>query len=109
MIVSRPKVIETANNCSYTIAGMGIGENVKRLRVGLGLSQEQLSKRVGISQVAIKKIEAGTTVRSKYLPKIANVLGVPLSAIDPDDGDLRSEDVSAILDPPPLPSKRVNR
>lgn len=46
------------------------------------LSQADLGRKVGISQVAIRKIEAGSTVRSKYLPRIVAVLGLNLSDFD---------------------------
>jgi phage repressor protein C with HTH and peptisase S24 domain len=45
-------------------------------------SQAALAKKVGISQPAIKKIEAGDTMQSKFLPKIAEELGIPLSKLD---------------------------
>jgi transcriptional regulator with XRE-family HTH domain len=50
------------------------------------LSQEDLARIVGISQVAIKKIESGQTVKSKYLPNIAQALGIPLGELDPSIG-----------------------
>ncbi len=58
------------------------GEIIRRKREELGWSQAQLGNRVGISQPAIKKIEAGDSRHSKFLPKIAQVLGVPLSDLD---------------------------
>jgi phage repressor protein C with HTH and peptisase S24 domain len=59
------------------------GEIIRRKREELGWSQAQLGNRVGISQPAIKKIEAGDSRHSKFLPKIAQVLGIPLSDLDP--------------------------
>ncbi len=58
------------------------GTLIKNERVRRGWSQAELGTRVGISQVAIKKIEAGGTVKSKYLPKIAQELGIPLHHLD---------------------------
>ncbi len=46
-------------------------------------SQAELAERVGISQPAIKKIESGETKKSKYFPKIAQELEIPLSRLDP--------------------------
>jgi phage repressor protein C with HTH and peptisase S24 domain len=68
-------------------------------RVRRGWSQEDLAKLTGVSQPAIKKIESGETKKSRYLPKIAQVLDIPLSKLDqslkvqgtslqPDDTDL---------------------
>ena len=55
---------------------------IKTERVRRDWSQAELGKRVGITQVAIKKIEAGKTRKSKFFPKIAEVLDIPLSKID---------------------------
>lgn len=49
----------------------------------MSLSQEALAKRVGISQVAIDKIEKGKTLKSRYLPEILSILGMPLDLISP--------------------------
>jgi phage repressor protein C with HTH and peptisase S24 domain len=58
------------------------GEIIRRKREEQGWSQAQLANRVGISQPAIKKIEAGDSRHSKFLPKIAQVLAIPLSDLD---------------------------
>jgi transcriptional regulator with XRE-family HTH domain len=58
------------------------GEIIRRKREEQGWSQAQLGNRVGISQPAIKKIEAGDSRHSKFLPKIAQVLAIPLSDLD---------------------------
>jgi phage repressor protein C with HTH and peptisase S24 domain len=58
------------------------GEIIRRRREELGWSQAQLGNRVGISQPAIKKIEAGDSRHSKFLPKIAQLLSIPLSDLD---------------------------
>jgi len=57
---------------------MEIKDKIKEAREARGLSQEGLARAVGISQAAIKKIEDGSTVRSRYLPDIAKFLGIPL-------------------------------
>jgi transcriptional regulator with XRE-family HTH domain len=59
------------------------GEIIRRRREELGWSQAQLGNRVGISQPAIRKIEAGDSRHSKFLPKIAQVLGLALIDLDP--------------------------
>ena len=58
------------------------GEIIRQAREIRKWSQKELGNRVGISQVAIKKIEAGATVQSKFLPKIAQVLDLDLSELD---------------------------
>jgi phage repressor protein C with HTH and peptisase S24 domain len=58
------------------------GEIIRRRREELGWSQAQLGNRVGISQPAIKKIESGDSRHSKFLPKIAQVLQIPLADLD---------------------------
>lgn len=62
--------------------GMEPGEIIRRERERREWSQADLGNRVGISQPAIKKIEDGETLHSKFLPKIAQVLGLDLAAID---------------------------
>lgn len=59
------------------------GNLIKTERVKRKWSQAELGKRVGISQPAVKKIEAGETVKSKHFPRIAQELGIPLSKLDP--------------------------
>jgi transcriptional regulator with XRE-family HTH domain len=58
------------------------GEIIRRRREELGWSQAQLGNRVGISQPAIKKIESGDSRHSKFLPKVAQVLSIPLGDLD---------------------------
>ena len=55
------------------------GEKIVEARKRHGWSQAQLANRVGISQPAIKKIEAGETRQSKFMPKIAQVLGLDIA------------------------------
>ena len=62
---------------------MESGERIRAEREARGWSQVQLANRVGISQPAIKKIEAGEIRQSKFLPKIAQVLEIPLADLDP--------------------------
>jgi phage repressor protein C with HTH and peptisase S24 domain len=78
------------------------GEIIRRKREELGWSQAQLGNRVGISQPAIKKIEAGDSRHSKFLPKIAQVLAIPLS-----DLDLSLTGVVAAPAPEVVPAARI--
>lgn len=58
------------------------GNIIRQAREQKGWSQKDLADRVGISQPAIRKIEGGSTVKSKHLPKIAQVLGLDLQHLD---------------------------
>ncbi|MCC6776667.1 MAG: helix-turn-helix domain-containing protein [Hyphomicrobiales bacterium] len=81
---ARTIVIETADNRGSTLVPMSAGEKIKQARVARGLSQAQLGVLVGISQPAVRKIESGRTEKSKHLPRIARVLELELSELDPD-------------------------
>ncbi|OAI29032.1 hypothetical protein A1351_23450, partial [Methylosinus sp. R-45379] len=50
------------------------GDEIRKAREAKGLSQEALAERIGISQVAIQKIENGSTRKSKFLPEIEREL-----------------------------------
>jgi len=57
-----------------------IGENIKKYRKKLGISQDVLSKRANLAFHTIAKIEAGSTPdpRIETVKKIADALGVSL-------------------------------
>lgn len=57
-----------------------IGENIKKYRQKLGISQDVLSKRANLTFHTIAKIEAGATSdpRIETVKKIADALGVSL-------------------------------
>jgi phage repressor protein C with HTH and peptisase S24 domain len=58
------------------------GELIKQEREKRGWSQETLAEKAGISQEALWKIENGRTRQSKFLPKIAELLELPLPRLD---------------------------
>jgi transcriptional regulator with XRE-family HTH domain len=63
--------------------GMQPGDIIRQAREQRGWSQKELANRVGVSQVAITKIEAPDgTAKSKFLPKIAQVLDIDLALLD---------------------------
>jgi transcriptional regulator with XRE-family HTH domain len=66
------------------------GEKIRQAREALNWSQEQLGKRVGISQPAVKKIEDGSTAHSRFLPRIAALLGLDIAELDTGLAQLRS-------------------
>jgi transcriptional regulator with XRE-family HTH domain len=57
-----------------------IGDNIKKYRNKLGISQDVLSKRASLAFHTIAKIEAGSTPdpRIETVKKIADALGVTL-------------------------------
>ena len=64
-------------------------EKIRERREALGLSQAELAKRADISQAAINKIESGKVARSRFMPRLAKILSIPLVELDTDfDADL---------------------
>ncbi len=57
-----------------------IGENIKRLRLTIGMSQDALSKKANLAFHTISKIESGSTPNPtiETVKKIADALGVTL-------------------------------
>lgn len=53
-------------------------------RKAKGWSQEQLADAAGVSQTTIDKIENGRTLNSRFLPRLAAALEVPLAELDPE-------------------------
>lgn len=64
------------------ITAMEPGDIVREARERRKWSQKDLANRVGVSQPAINKIEAGESARSKYLAKIAQVLELDPATLD---------------------------
>lgn len=57
---------------------------IKELREAAGMSQEELAKEAGVSRAILSRIECaedGVTTTTKTLQKIADVLGVKVSAL----------------------------
>lgn len=59
------------------------GDLIKSAREAKGWSQADLGRRVGISQPAVKKIEAGETRHSKFFPRICAELSLDITDLDP--------------------------
>lgn len=56
---------------------MGFSENLKRIRIENGLSQQELAKRAGVSQTAIYQWEKGSrTPKIDAIAKLADALNV---------------------------------
>jgi transcriptional regulator with XRE-family HTH domain len=62
----------------------GLGRHARRMREFLGLTQEQLGRRAGVSQGAISRLEAGRGLATPLLVvvKIAGALQQALAALD---------------------------
>ena len=59
----------------------GIGENIKRIRTKLGITQEQLGERIGVTTQAVSRWERGGTPDAEILPLISDVLGVSIDVL----------------------------
>jgi HTH-type transcriptional regulator/antitoxin HipB len=56
-----------------------LGEQIRRLREGLGISQAELGRRIGSTQPAIARLEAGRVSPTlETLDRVAAALGVEL-------------------------------
>ena len=61
---------------------MEIGNKIKQLRYKAGLTQEQLSERLGISAQSVSKWETATTMPDiTLLPALATELGVTIDEL----------------------------
>ncbi|HZP76631.1 MAG TPA: LexA family transcriptional regulator [Pseudolabrys sp.] len=61
------------------MAAKDVGERIRAEREARGWTQTQLGDHIGISQVAIAKIEMGETKMSKYLAQIARAFDLPIT------------------------------
>lgn len=69
-----------------------LANTIAALRRKAGLSQDELAKRVGVRRQSVQQWEAGTTGPARRIvPALANVLGVPISVLDPILGVSASE------------------
>jgi transcriptional regulator with XRE-family HTH domain len=63
------------------IAPDSLAVRIKRLRIARGLTQRQLATSIGISKTAVMNWESGVFPRGRYLPKLAEALGVDLGEL----------------------------
>lgn len=78
-----------------------VGRNLRRLRLALGISQEELAYRAGIDRVYMSELERGRRNPSLLvLTRLAKALGVTLN-------DLVSAEASAKALPENLPRGRI--
>ncbi len=57
-----------------------IGENIKKYRTKLGLTQDDLVRKFGVKHTTLTKIESNVVIKPSVqtVAKIAKVLGVPM-------------------------------
>lgn len=74
---------------------MNTGENIKRIRKEKGITQKQLATDAGISEISIRKYEAGDREpKIETIQKIANSLGVSATALKNDYATFKNEVIS---------------
>jgi HTH-type transcriptional regulator/antitoxin HipB len=77
----RARVVTPEIEEEYAAARLrfALGEAVRKQRLGLGLSQEELGRRAGMTQSAVARFEAGGTVPTiPVLDRLARALGLDL-------------------------------
>jgi transcriptional regulator with XRE-family HTH domain len=61
---------------------VAVGINVRTWRLAMGLSQEQLARRLGVTFQQVQKYEAGANrVGTGRLVKVAGILGIPIAVL----------------------------
>jgi transcriptional regulator with XRE-family HTH domain len=74
----------------------GLGRQARRVREFLGLSQEQVARRAGVSQGAVSRFEGGRGQATPLLV-VMKVNAALRSAVSATDTDILSEDVRNLL------------
>ena len=58
-----------------------MGERIKELRKGAGMTQEELGNKIGVSAQAVSKWECGSVPDTELIPKIADCFEVSIDAL----------------------------
>ncbi|MBQ9955861.1 MAG: helix-turn-helix domain-containing protein [Eggerthellaceae bacterium] len=78
---------------------MGLAQNLKRMRAAKGLQQSELGDAIGVSEITIRKYEAGERCpKQPGIEALANALGVSAEALCKDVGSTPTEAVQALFD-----------
>ncbi|EJN40333.1 SOS response transcriptional repressor, RecA-mediated autopeptidase [Pseudomonas sp. GM84] len=85
-----------AYNVCFNLAAMNkapemLKDRILERRTALGLSQQQLADKAGVSQVTIQHLESGRNATSKKLLEIARALGVTAEWLASGNGQPRAE------------------
>lgn len=78
---------------------MTTGEKIKQLRKSLGMTQEDLGKKIGVQKAAINKYETGVVVNLKKstIASLSRALCVsPVELLSPDDSSLSSDEAHLV-------------
>ena len=78
---------------------MGLAQNLKRMRAAKGLQQAELGEAIGVSEITIRKYEAGERCpKQSGIEALADALGVSAEALCKDVGETPDEAIQALLD-----------
>jgi len=58
-----------------------MGERIKELRKGAGMTQEELGAKIGVTAQAVSKWECGSVPDTELIPKIADCFGIATDAL----------------------------
>lgn len=72
------------NICYITVSMRPVAERIKRYRVSMGLSQEQLARQIGVSWATVQRWESGKTLPSPLaMVRLDEILGDVLEREQP--------------------------
>lgn len=74
-----------------------IGQNVRRMRIGQGISQEELAERAKVSTATIYNVERCASVSHRTLLKICDALNEPLDSLRTRQQSVLAEDQDCVL------------
>lgn len=74
-----------------------MGERIRQARKAANLSQEQLAKAIGVSQVAISQLETGATKETTLLVRIAHETSTRAAWLETGKGEMFEERLGADL------------
>ena len=61
---------------------LNIGENIRRLRRGMDMTQEQLADKLGVAYQSVSRWENGTTYPDmEFLPALSGIFGVTVDEL----------------------------